>query len=177
MLVRGADERNIEAGVVKLPVKEFDASHEALGAHARKARSGGIRLQGLRAPERGFARHHVVEREADRIDFALPLLEARQHEGFRVHEVRGIIDEHLALVERLGDESPVAGILHVAHAAVNELRRARGRPGRKILRIKEQGREASRGRIHCDAGARRAAAHDDDVPEGIRLHAGERLSA
>ena len=51
MLVRGADERDIEARIVKLPVEEFNAPHEALGAHARKAQGGGIRLQGLRASE------------------------------------------------------------------------------------------------------------------------------
>ena len=82
-----------------------------------------------------------------------------------MHEMGRVLDENAALLERFTHKAPVARILHVAHAAVNELGRTRGSARGEVLRFKQQGLEAAGGCINGNAGAGCAAADDDDVPK------------
>ena len=80
----------------------------------------------------------------------------------RAHEVRRQRDHQLALEQRLAHE-PEVEVLQVAQAAVDELARA-ARGARGVVGALEQRHAvAARGRVERDAGARDAAADDDDV--------------
>ena len=119
-----AHERHVEARVVELAIVELHAAHQAFGLHARKARNRFFTREAARAADAVAAEgHRGVDPQADRVVLALPLLVAGKDEGLRVHEMRSVLNENAALLERFAHQSPVAGILHVAHAAVNELRR------------------------------------------------------
>jgi hypothetical protein len=76
--------------------------------------------------------------------------------------VRGERDVELALEQRLAYQ-PEVEVLQVPQAAVDELRRPRGRPDRVVGALHERDRVPARGRVERHAGARDAAADDQHV--------------
>ena len=53
-------------------------------------------------------------------------------------QVGGVVEQSLALVQRLVDE-PVVVLLEIAQPAVDQLRRLGGGPGREVPRLDEGG--------------------------------------
>ena len=165
VFVGRANERNVKTRVVELAVEELHAPHQAFGLDAGQAHEGVLTGEARRVADVVAAvGHGGVDAEADRVELALALLVAGQDEGLGVHEVRSILDEDAAFLQSFAHEPPVTRILHVAHAAVNQLRRTGRRAGRKVLGLQHDGLEAAGGGVDRNAGARGAAADDDDVP-------------
>ena len=107
--------------------------------------------------------HDVVEVQPDAGAAVRALaVERRDDERQRVDEVRRQRDHELALEQRLADEAEVE-VLQVAQAAVDELGRAARRAGGVVGALDERDAVAARGGVERDAGARDAAADDDEV--------------
>ena len=104
----------------------------------------------------------------------LPPPVARHHDRQLARQVRRVGEEPAPLVERLEDELQLPevelreGALEVAHPAVDELGGARAGPGGEVVALDQGDGEAARRRVERDAGARRAAADDEDVELGGR---------
>src|SRR2546423_647803 len=124
----------------------------------------------------GGPRQRVVHVQADADEpVGLRAVERRDYELQRAHEVRGELDEQLALEQRLAHE-PEVEVLQVAQAAVDQLARPAARAEREVLALDERDAVAARGGVERHPGARDAAADHDDV-EAIGLECGESLFA
>jgi hypothetical protein len=89
--------------------------------------------------------------------------------------VGGVLQQPLALAQRLVDEADVA-VLEVAQPAVDELGRLRRRARGEVVALDEQRAQASRGGVEGDAHARDATPDHQHVV-GSRLELGEVLAA
>ena len=76
--------------------------------------------------------------------------------------MRGVAAQPLPLVQRLVDEAHVT-LLEVAQATVDELGALAGRAAGEVLGLDQRGAQPARRRVEGDAGARDAAADDEDV--------------
>ena len=83
--------------------------------------------------------------------------------GEIVHEVRRILAQQAALLQRLHHQRDVA-LLQIAHAAVDQLGGAAGGRFAEVFALEQQHVIAARGRVDCDADTGSAAADDHDVP-------------
>ena len=119
----------------------------------------------------------VVELQAGAIERRLPPVVVRHHEAEIADQVRRVLQQQAALVQRLHHQPNVA-LLQVAHAAVHQLGAAAGRAFAEVALLQQQRGISAAGRVDRDAGAGRAAADDDDVPgAGVRLEAAAHLLA
>ena len=82
-----------------------------------------------------------------------------------VGEVRGDLAQAGALAGGLAHQRDVA-LLQVAHAAVDQLRAPARRAGGEVDRLEERHRQAAQCGVARDAGARDAAADDDEIEIG-----------
>ena len=118
---------------------------------------------GERRAAHAVDRHHVVGVEAEPDHPVQPrAVEGGDDEAQRPHQVRRQVDVDLALQQRLADE-PEVEVLQVAQAAVDELARARGGPGRVVGALDQRHAVAARGRVERDARAGDPAADDEHV--------------
>ncbi len=90
-----------------------------------------------RRAEAIFAGEQVVNLEADAVEGRLPPGIAGHDEGEVVDEVRRVLPEQAALLERLHDEGDVA-LLEIADAAVDQLGGAAGGAFAEILVLEQQ---------------------------------------
>src|SRR5262249_8641487 len=117
----------------------------------------------LRAAEAVPAGEHVVDLEADAVERRLPPLVVGDDECEVGDEMRRVLAEQAALLERPHDERDGA-LLEVAHAAMHEFGgSARGALAEVVL-LDEQYLVAARRRVDRDAHAGGAAADDHHVP-------------
>ncbi len=80
--------------------------------------------------------------------------------------MRRELEQPPALAARLEDEVQIA-VLQVAHAAVDEARRAARSPRREVLALDQRDREAPPGGVPRDARARDPAADDQEVEPAV----------
>ena len=163
LLGGGGDEIDEQPRVVELAVVVDDAAGEALGVDAGQALERFLLREELRGAEAVFAGEHLVELEADAVEGAFPPGVAGDDERRVRDEVRRVLAQEAALLQRLHHERDVA-LLEVAHAAVDELGRAAGGAFAEVVLLEQQRGVAARGGIDRDADAGGAAADDDDVP-------------
>ena len=86
----------------------------------------------------------------------------RHDEVQRTHDVRGGVEQYLALLQRLAHQREVI-LLQVAQAAVDQLGAGGGGVRGQIVLLAKQHREAPPGCVARDAGAVDSPAHDQQV--------------
>ena len=88
--------------------------------------------------------------------------EEGDEERERADQVRRVVEQALSFGQILVDEAELA-LLEVADAAVDHLRRLRGRPRREVALLDEGGLQTAAGGIERHAGSGDPAAHDQHV--------------
>ena len=86
----------------------------------------------------------------------------RQHEAQRPGEVRGLGEQHLALLQRLAHQ-PELVMFEVAQAAMDQLGRGRGGGAGEIVHLAETDLQPTADGIAGDTGAIDAAANDEQI--------------
>src|SRR5689334_8363649 len=105
----------------------------------------------------------VVEEQAETEQPARPeALVVRQHETKRPDDVRGCLEQHLALGERFVHQTKLV-IFEIAQAAVNELGRGRGGRAGEVALVAKENRKPAPGRVAGDPATVDAAADDGEV--------------
>ena len=81
--------------------------------------------------------------------------------------MRRIAQQKFSFDHRLANQFPVARILHIANAAVNQFGRTAGGAFGEVLRVEQhRGKTASSG-INRNTGAGRTAADDEHIPDFV----------
>mmetsp|Transcript_33163 Transcript_33163/g.84712 ORF Transcript_33163/g.84712 Transcript_33163/m.84712 type:complete len:573 (+) Transcript_33163:96-1814(+) len=173
----GARQRDRHARVVELAVKIDNHALERRPFRVHGAEGGKVALRVAAAAvlgrlQRAAQGHQVVRLHAGPEVDGLPPGPAGHHDRKRVGQVRRVLQQALALRERLVHELQLAvvqaqrGLLQVAHAAVHQLGGARGGAGREVIALHQRGAQPAAGGVHGDAGASGTAADDEQV-EGL----------
>ena len=112
----------------------------------------------------------IVEEQAEAHEPGRALLgRMRQHEAHGPDDVRGGVQQHLALDQRLAHQAELV-IFEIAQAAMDELAGARRGALRQIVLLAQDDREAAARRIARDAGTIDAAPDDDQIDRLQLLH-------
>ena len=158
-----AEEGDREPRVVELAVDVEHAAAQSVAAErGQKAQRLEV-IQQVAGAEAQPAGELLVREQAGAVIRLFPPAIGGDDEAEAMHEMRRIALEQAALVERFADEAEIP-LREVAHAAVDELGRARGGPLRKVRALQQQRAIAARHRIDRRAEARRAAADHEHVP-------------
>ena len=83
-----------------------------------------------------------------------------------MHERRSVSEQNLLLGKGRLHHRPFGRGLHIAQSAVDELGRARGRAGAKVLRVQNEHAVAAAGGIHGNPEARCSGSDDDGIKVG-----------
>ena len=131
-----------------------------------------------RLAEAVLAGEQVVDLQPEPVERRLPPVVVRDDERQVADEVRRVLAQDAALLQRLHDERDVA-LLEIAHAAVHQLRAAARGALAEVALLEQQHGVAARRGVDGDARAGRAAADDDEVPRApcMALHARAHLVA
>ncbi len=159
----GAREQHRQPRIVELPVPVLDAADQALPAHRGQQFLGPTRRQDLRRPQALATGEHVVHLQSGTIEGQVQDAVGRHDEGQPLCHLRRIGQQRGALVQRLVHQADVA-LRQVAHAAVDQLRGARGGALGEVLSFQQQHRESARRCIQRHAQPGGAAADDGQVP-------------
>ncbi len=161
--------RRCQVGLDQLPRLERRVGHAIRGADlARQERLGGE--QGIERDRLGLdARSGAGGREA--IDVVVRIVGSR-HEvaAGRLDGGRRDAPQHRVLLHAVPRRDRVR--FNVASAGVEQPVIPAARAGREVPALDEQRAQAPHGQVAEDAGARGAAADDDDVDLGARVHPG-----
>ena len=155
-----------QPGVVELAVVVEDAAAQSVLLQLRDAGEHLFLPRVARLPEAVAESQHVVDLHADAVERGLPPGVVGHDEGQVMDQVRGILAENAAFLQRLHDEGHVA-LLEVAHAAVDELGGAAGSALAEVALLDQANGVAARGGIDGDADAGRPAADDGHVPGSV----------
>ena len=122
-----------------------------------------LQVDGERTRERHATREVVVHEKADaqhprRAQVRL----VRQHELQGLHEVRRLMQDHLALRQRLVDQ-PEFEVLEVAQSTVDQLGAPLRGGGGNVVLLDDQHPEAAAGSVAGDSRAIDAGADDDEI--------------
>src|SRR5262249_19444814 len=121
-----------------------------------------------RRAEAELSRQQVVDLEAEAVERRLPPVVVRYDEGEVTYQVRRVLAQQPALLQRLHHEGDVA-LLEVAHAAVNELRAPARRPLAEVALLEEESLVATGGSVDGNSAPGGPAADDDHVPRLLPL--------
>ena len=116
-------------GDVTVPFADAPATGEVVHPQRRRIRA-----------RHGLGHHAVAAEEGD-------------EERERAHQVRRVVQQALSLGQVLVDQAEFA-LLEVADAAVDHLRRLRGRSRREVTLLDQGGPQAAAGCVERDAGTR-----------------------
>ncbi len=154
-----------QAGVVDPAVGIFEGAPE--GRPDRRALQIAPQIERAGAGQLLPAAQMVVQpqAQADQPDRAL-LRAVRQDHAHRPDDMRGGLEQHLALDQRLAHQ-PELVVLQVAQAAVDILAAARGGAFREVVLLAQQHAQAAAGGIARDARPVDAAADDHEIVEGV----------
>ncbi|GKT76549.1 hypothetical protein ColTof4_08972 [Colletotrichum tofieldiae] len=162
-------ERDVHAGVVVLAVVVDESANHVVAAEHGEGLEGLVRGDVVGALETLGTGEEIVGLGAGPEVRGLPPLLDGQQDGQRRGQVRGDVEEGLALVESLHDELELGvvevpdGLLEVADAAVDELGALGRGSGGEVVALDEGDLQATGDGVESDAGARGAAADDEQV--------------
>ncbi|MPM99214.1 hypothetical protein SDC9_146405 [bioreactor metagenome] len=114
------------------------------------------------SPQAGLAGQRVIHLEADAVERRIQQLVRGHHKGQRLGQMRCVVQQRGALVQRLAHQGDVA-LRQIAHAAMHQLGGARGSALGEVQRLQQHDLEAARRRIHRHAQPRGTAAHDGQI--------------
>ena len=157
-----------QAGVVELAVEVDHPAFQAFRLDGGQALQRFLARENARSAEAILAGQQIVELQPDAIERRFPPIVIGHHEAQIAHQVRSVLQQQAALLQRFHHQREVA-LLQVAHAAVHQLGAAAGSAFAEIALLQQQDVVAAAGGIDRDARAGGAAAHDDHVPRaGVR---------
>ena len=162
-----------EAGVVDLRVEVQVAVGQPVARHGGQVGQRlGAREALVQPPDAGAAGevvepHGLAQRPAHLAVHHAALGRDRDEEGQGAHQMGGVAQQSLALVQRLVHQPDLA-LLEVAEAAVGQLRRLGRRARGQVALVDQRHAQASARRVERHAGAGDAGADDQHV-EGLVL--------
>ena len=165
---RRAGQRQRQTRIVKLTVPVFDAALEPLLLHGGQVFDGLAAGQKFGGAQPSLARQRVIHLEADAVERRVQHFIGRHDKGQRLRQVRSVVQQGCALVQRLAHQRDIA-LGQIAHAAVHQLSSARRCALGKVHGFQQHYLEATRRRIHSHAQTRGTAADDGQVIDlGLR---------
>ena len=120
-------------------------------------------------PKPYFPASNFVKFQPETVKRRFPPVVIRHDEREIVHQVRRILQQQAALLERFHHQADVS-LLEVSHAAVRQLGAAARCPFAEIALLEQQHVVAAAGRVNGHADAGRAATDDNHVP-GLAVRA------
>ena len=160
---RGGDQIDEQPRIVKLAVVINHAPGESVGIDVGKTPERFLLGNELRCAETIFAGEHLINLEADAVERPLPPGVAGNNKRQLADEMRRVLAQESAFLQRLHHERDVA-LFEITHAAVHQFGAAAGGALAEVMLFEQQRRVAARGRIHRHARAGGAAADNNHVP-------------
>ena len=162
MLAGAAGERECQRGIVELRIPVRHATCPR-GENPWHHRTQGCRPQPLTGCNAQPARKPVVESQAHPQTQPVEPPTRRHHKAQRAYQGRRVAQQMTALTKGLAHERKPA-LRKVAHAAMDQLGRARTGPRGKVTRFDQQHRIPARRGIERATEASGTAADDKHVP-------------
>lgn len=169
-----ARQRQRQAGVVKLAVPVLHAALEALRARRGQALERAFFAEKFGGTQACLAGQGVVHLEPDAVERGLPETVGRHDERQRLRQVRRVVQQRGALVQRLAHQGDVA-LGQVAHATVHQLGGAGRRSLGEIVRINQNHGKTPCGRVHSHPEAGGTPSDDRQVVLDGLGQAGEQV--
>ena len=152
-----------QAGVVELSVVINGAAAQALGLQGRQMFERFFLGKNARSSEAVLAGEQLVEFQSQAVERRFPPIVVGHDESEIVDDVRSILQQQAALLERFHDEADIA-LFQVADAAVGQFGAATGGAFAEVALLEQQHIVAAGSSIDGDAYAGRSSADDDHVP-------------
>ncbi len=166
MVGRGHDQVREQARVVELAIVVDHTAAKPLLRNGRQALQRFFTAQDARTAKAVLHRQQVINLHADAVEGSLPPRVVRHDKRQVMHQVRRVLPQQAALLQRFHHQRHIA-LLQIANAAMHQLGGAAGGALAEIFALDKQCFVAARGCVHRNAGTGRATADHQHIP-GLR---------